>query len=87
MEMTEEAIGQKIPISGETKEDAVDIEIPVESIPSISIQKWLTEIPVRQGVMGLELQTGLTGPAFIGGLEMLLPLFKGEGGICHHWEI
>ena len=60
----------------------MEIEIPVESIPSRSIQKWLTEIPVRQGGMGLETQTGLRGPAFIGGLEMALPFFKGEGGIC-----
>ena len=88
--MTEEVIGQEIPtVGGEVEEDA-RIDVPVVGIGGRSLQRWLMELPVRQGGMGLESQAGLRGPAFLGGLELALPHFNGEGGVCpplgHHIE-
>ena len=69
-------------MEGGESEDALNIQMPVAGLSGRSVQRWLFEMPVRLGGMGVESQEGLRGPAFIGGMEMALPSFGGDGGIC-----
>ena len=47
-----------------------------------SFQHSLVRQPVKQGGLGLRSMEETSPAAFIGGIEMALPHFTGEGGIC-----
>ena len=51
-----------------------------------SFQQWLVHQPVKMGGLGLRSQTETSSAAFIGGVEMSLPHFTGEDGICAQLE-
>ena len=53
------------------------------SLQGRSFQQWLVHQPVKLGGLGLRSQTETSAAAFIGGVEMSLPHFTGEDGICH----
>ena len=47
-----------------------------------SFQSWLVRLPVRERGMGLRSLVDTIPAAFIGSVEMSLPFFTGEEGIC-----
>ena len=47
-----------------------------------SFQQWLVHQPVKLGGLGLRSQAETSAAAFLGGVEMSLPHFTGEDGIC-----
>ena len=52
------------------------------SLQGRSFQQWLVHQPVKLGGLGLRSQADTSAAAFIGGVEMSLPHFTGEEGIC-----
>ena len=58
----------------------------VNSLQGRSFQQWLVHQPVKMGGLGLRSQTETSAAAFIGGVEMSLPHFTGEEGICSQLE-
>ena len=58
----------------------------VNSLQGRSFQKWLIHQPVKLGGLGLRSQLETSAAAFIGGVEMSLPHFTGEEGICVQLE-
>ena len=52
------------------------------SFQNRSFQKWLVHQPVKLCGLGLRSQAETSDAAFIGGVEMSLPHFVGEDGIC-----
>ena len=56
------------------------------SLQGRSFQQWLVHQPVKMGGLGLRSQSETSAAAFIGGVEMSLPHFTGEDGICHQLE-
>lgn len=55
---------------------------PVQGLDTKSIQSWLVRLPVRSGGLGLRSMVDTIPGAFIGGVEMSLPHFGGEDGVC-----
>ena len=59
------------------------LQVPgVVSLEGRSFQRWLVNQPVKQGGLGLRSLAETSPAAFIGGVEMSLPHFVGEEGIC-----
>ena len=54
----------------------------IVSLQGRSFQHWLVQQPVKQGGLGLCSLVETSPAAFIGGVEMSLPHFIGEEGIC-----
>ena len=59
---------------------------PVHSLDTQSFQSWLVRLPVRSGGIGLRLLVDTSPAPFVGGVEMALPHFVGEKGICRMME-
>ena len=59
----------------------------VASLQGRSFQRWLVHQPVKLGGLGLRSQVETSAAAFIGGVEMSLPTFTGEDGICQQLEV
>ena len=72
-EVIECSVGQRIPLEvGQDKSEGdgvVRIGVPVRELNGRTLQRWLMELTVRQGGMGVECQEDLITAAFVGGLE------------------
>ena len=63
------------------------LDVPgVHSLQGRSFQRWLVHQPVKLGGLGLRSQVETSVAAFIGGVEMSIPHFTGEDGICPQLE-
>ena len=51
-----------------------------------SFQSWLVRLPVRENGMGLRSLVDTIPAAFIGSVEMSLPFFGGDEGVCRVLE-
>ena len=85
-QMLESAAGFPIP--------QVDEGMGVECCPQVNIpglkdrtfQSWLVRLPVRAGGLGLRSLVDIIPVAFLGAVQMSLPAFGGEFGICRSLE-
>ena len=79
----EQVCGQKIPREEEGLGWEETLEgVTVESLDSRSLQRWLVEMPVRMGGLGLTNQEDLSPIAFLGSLLQAIPYLGGETGVC-----
>ena len=68
-------------------DEGLDIEC-VPQVPGItslqgrSFQRFLVHQPVKQGGLGLRSLAETSPAAFVGGVEMAIPHFTGDEGIC-----
>ena len=84
--MLESATGLKIPRVDEGSGFECCLNVPIQDLSQLSIQEWIVRLPVRAGGLGLRSLVDTSSVAFIGGLEMSLPFFGGENGVCTSLE-
>ena len=81
-DMLQSATGLQIP----RKDEGLGVEcvpqVPVRGLQGLSYQEWLVRLPIRERGMGQRSLVDTCPAAFIGSVEMALPYFTGEGGIC-----
>ena len=58
------------------------LDVPIRGLGGQSFQSWLVRLPVREKGMGLISLVDIIPAAFIGSVEMSLPFFCREGGVC-----
>ena len=68
--MSEGAVSQEISwVGNDVSKEAMCVKLQVDGISGWSLQKWLVELFVRQGGMGLGSHMDIRATAYIGGLE------------------
>ena len=85
-EMMNKATGLDIPRGEEGRGVECVLDVPVRGLQGQSFQSWLVRLPVRERGMGLRSLVDTIPAAFIGSVEMSLPFFTGEEGICRILE-
>ena len=80
------ATGLDIPRGEEGRGVECVLDVPVRGLQGQSFQSWLVRLPVRERGMGLRSLVDTIPAAFIGSVEMSLPFFTGEEGICRILE-
>ena len=60
--------------------------VPVNGLEDSSYQEWLVRQPVKLQGLGLRSSVDTSPIAFIGALEMSVPSFVGEEGLCRQLE-
>ena len=85
--MMERATGLHIPREEEGRGVECVLDVPVRGLQGRSFQHWLARLPVRERGMGLRSMVDIIPTAFLGSLEMSLPFFCGEGGMCDLLEM
>ena len=81
-EMMQKATGLHIPQGEEGRGVECVLDIPVRGLQGQSFQSWLVRLPVRERGMGLRSLLDTIPAAFVGSVEMSLPFFTGEEGVC-----
>ena len=84
--MLEAATGLHIPQVEEGKGVECVLAPPVQGLDTQSFQSWLVRLPVRSGGLGLRSLTDTSPAAFLGSVEMSVPHFCGENGVCQLLE-
>ena len=80
--MMEKSTGLHIPRGEEGRGVECVLDVPVRGLGGQSFQSWLVRLPVREKGMGLRSLVDIIPAAFIGSVEMSLPFFCGEEGVC-----
>ena len=80
--MMERATGIHIPREEEGRGVECVLDVPVRGLQGKSFQHHLARLPVRERGMGVRSMVDTIPTAFIGSVEMSLPFFCGEGGLC-----
>ena len=62
------------------------LDLPIESLSGRTIQHHIARLPISKSGLGLRSVAETAGPAFIGGVEMSLPSFIGDLGLCPELE-
>ena len=81
--MMERATGLHIPREEEGRGVECVLDIPVRGLRGKSFQHHLVRMPVREKGMGLRSMVDTIPAAFLGSIEMSLPFFCGEDGLCN----
>ena len=58
------------------------LDVPIRALGGQSFQSWLVRLPVKEKGMGLRSLVDIIPAAFIGSVEMSLPFFCREEGVC-----
>ena len=80
--MMEAATGLHIPRGEEGLGVECVLGVPIQGLEDQSYQQWLVRLPIRERGMGLRSLVDTSPAAFLGGVEMALPFFVGEQGLC-----
>ena len=80
--MFEQAAGLHIPKVDEGQGVECALDIPIPALRGQSFQVMMARLPIRERGMGLRSMVDTIPPAFLGSLEMCLPFFCGEEGLC-----
>ena len=80
--MLQSATGLRIPQGEEGLGVECVLDVPVQGLGGQSYQHWLARLPITERGMGLRSLVDTAAATFIGSVEMSLPFFTGEGGLC-----
>ena len=59
-----------------------DCVVSVPGREDMTYQEWLVRQPIKMGGMGLRSLVDTSLVAYLGAIEVAIPSFTGEGGIC-----
>ena len=79
-------MGQRIPRSDERLGYECVLDIPVDSMHSLSFQELFIRTPIKLRGFGLRSLLQSVPAAFIGGVERSVSAFGGEEGVCRKLE-
>ena len=77
----EAATGLTIPTVDSGEVYGCVLNLPITSLHGLPFQHHLARLPVSKGGLGLRSMSQVSGPAYMGGIEMSLPFFTGEHGL------
>ena len=77
----EAATGLSIPTGVSDGDNVFSLDLPVNSLNTLSFQQHLARLPISKGGLGIRSLSQTSNPAFFGGIVLSLPSFTGPLGI------